>query len=148
LKKIELDRKSHLSNIEGVIIEDVNEDEEEIDFNIKRYQTDIMGEKENIEKNLENFNGDNEKIFYNLNKNNDLKTNQNVKAENNISNGFNSQNINLKRCNSDTTNTSSNFAEYLKRLRQNQFEAENEEKNKTTENPNRNKMINKVYGDC
>ncbi len=103
MKKIELDRKSHLSQIEGVIFEDVNEyaeNEEEIDLNMKRHQTDIISEDNNRV---------NEKVEIN--------------------------NEQIKRYNSDNINT--DFSEYLRKLRQSQFEKEEKtEYNNINENEN------------
>lgn len=97
IKKVDLDRKSHLSNIEGVIFEDINEyaeNEEEGDIHIKRSLTDL---KEKIVIN-------NEQVV-NINSNKDSQ---------------------LKKSKSDETiNQEGNFNDYLKQLRQSQFAQEN-----------------------
>ena len=103
LKKNELDRKSHLSHIiEGVIFEDVNEEdienEDQTDSHLVRFRNESA--KELNTENHDRVVIEKEKEF--------------------------DSNNEFKRYNSDNTNSHTNFAEYLKRLRQTQFEIREE----------------------
>jgi hypothetical protein len=117
LKKLELDKKSHISNIiEGVIFEDINEDENEEDH----------------EKNLENMRAHSQEIdlkpmikaidsINSVNQNkNDLNLNKLPIEEKNM---HSSVDITFRRHHSDI-NHPGNFSEYFKKLRQAQFEQE------------------------
>ena len=97
-KKVELDRKSLLSNIEGVIFEDVNEyaeNEEEMELNIKRHQTDLMDEKTIINENLlfkREFNNDIKHDNLNNNINKNINMNSTTSKDNIIRSKMESEN--------------------------------------------------------
>jgi hypothetical protein len=105
MKKIELDRKSLLSNIEGVIFEDINEDaenEEEVELTIKRRQTEFIDNGKIIDQNMKKLENHNNIQLSNLNS---------------------EKSVEIKRSNSDNTGSQPDFSEYFKRLRQSQFES-------------------------
>lgn len=146
LKKLELDKRSHISNIiEGVIFEDMNEDEneEECEKNLQNVTThcrqmnakivsktkEIINSDENNDylihdkSNVNKYSEDASRNKLNIPQNDKLihNTNTNFKIE---SDNNNDDSIHLHRYNSDI-NHSGNFSEYFKRLRQAQFESDN-----------------------
>lgn len=154
LKKIEIDRKSHLSNIEGVIFEDVNEyaeNEEESDLSVKRNLTDLGIEKtenrkeprETIERLIKDSESKKLKLENTIEIDKESKIlDRAVKREkqvnhegnlNNLNNTKSSEIINshneLKRSHSDINPPHGNFSDYLRNLRQSQFEPEQKQEN-------------------
>jgi len=117
LKKLELDKKSHISNIiEGVIFEDINEDENEEDHeknleNMRAHSQEI--DLKPIMKSKDSINSVNQNKY-------DLNLNKQPIEENNLNT---SGDITLRRYHSDV-NHPGNFSEYFKKLRQAQFEQE------------------------
>jgi hypothetical protein len=152
MKKMDLDRKSHLSNIEGVIFEDVNEyaeNEEESDLSVKRHLTDLGLDKnenrrdtrESIERVIRDSEGKNLK----LEKSEIKKDSKQEEVKINKSTSVSSHSE-LKRSHSDVNPPHGNFSDYLRNLRQSQFEAEKKEENKAQpDKSNLSSSINTNY---